>query len=131
MPATVRARKPARRGREFLVKRVLASDRQGNRAPVTDLKPRSTDPSDDQTADARVAEAIARIAAQGYPGRFEVNVGRVWCASCHSNVATKDVRWRVLEVVSGAVEVTVVGGIRCPICHEFGTAATALDLATN
>jgi len=98
---------------------------------VTDLKPRSTDPSSVDQADARVAEAVARIAAQGYPGRFEVTVGRVWCASCKSNVATKDVRWRVLEVVPGPGDVMVVGGIRCPICNERGTAATALDLSTN
>jgi hypothetical protein len=100
-------------------------------APVTDLKPRSSDPSGDDQGDASIAEAIARIASQGYPGRFEVTVGRVWCASCHSHVATKDVRWRVLEVVPGPLGVTVVGGIRCPICHECGTAATALDLSTN
>jgi hypothetical protein len=98
---------------------------------VTDLKPRSSDPSDDDQAQARVDEAVARIAAQGYPGRFEVTAERVWCASCHSHVATKDVRWRVLEVVPGPIEVTVVGGIRCPICRECGTAATALARGTN
>jgi hypothetical protein len=98
---------------------------------VTDLKPRSTDPSGDDQADGQIAAAIARIAEQGYPGRFEVTVGRVWCASCHSHVATKDVRWRVLEVVRGSAGVTVVGGIRCPICRERGTAATALDLSSN
>lgn len=98
---------------------------------MTDLKPPSTDPSGDDQADARVAEAISRIAGQGYSGRFEVTVGRVWCGSCHSHVATRDVRWRVLEVVHGSLGVTVVGGIRCPICHEYGTAATALDLSTN
>jgi hypothetical protein len=109
----------------------LPGERQGKTAPVTDVKPRSSDPSGDDEGDASIAEAVARIASQGYPGRFEVAVGRVWCASCHSHVATKDVRWRVLEVVPGPLGVTVVGGIRCPICHECGTAATALDLSTN
>jgi hypothetical protein len=98
---------------------------------VTDLKPRSTDPSPVDLADALVAEAIGRIAAEGYPGRFEVTTGRVWCSSCQSHVATRDVRWRVLEVVPTPDQVTVVGGIRCPICGDRGTAATALDLATN
>lgn len=78
-----------------------------------------------------MAEAIARIAAQGYPGHFQVTTGRVWCASCQSHVATKDVRWRVLEVVSGSDQTMVVGGIRCPVCSERGTAATVLDLSAN
>lgn len=98
---------------------------------MTDLKPRSTDPSTVDQADALVAEAIARIAAQGYPGRFEVSTGRVWCADCRSHVSTKDVRWRVLEIVPTPDQMTVVGGIRCPICGVRGTAATALDLASN
>jgi len=106
---------------------------------VTDLKPRGSDPLDaapsdpfgDEAAEAKVAEAIARIAADGYPGHFRVTGDRLWCASCRSNVSTHDVRWRVIEIVTGLHRMAVVGGIRCPVCSQRGTATTALDLLNS
>jgi len=102
---------------------------------VTELMPPSgthvADPFGDEAADAKIAEAIARIAADGYPGHFQVTRTHVWCANCQSNVSTQDIRWRVIEIVTGLHQMSVVGGIRCPICSERGTATTSLDLLNS
>lgn len=101
---------------------------------MTDLLPPGAEPSDplgdiDVVAiDPTIAEALARIAAGGYPGHFEVTRTHIWCASCRSTIATRDVRWRAIEIVTGPHGVSVVGGIRCPVCSERGTATTTLDL---
>lgn len=94
---------------------------------MTDLlperEPTSADPAVDQ-----VAEARARVAASGYPGRFEVDADRVWCESCHSHLSARDIRWRVVELVATPETMVVVGGIRCPICRVLGTAVNVTDL---
>jgi hypothetical protein len=101
---------------------------------VTELLPRgahSADPLHDEAADAKIAEAIARIAAQGYPGHFDVTRTHVRCTSCRSNVSTHDVRWRAIEIVTGLHQLSVVGGICCPVCSTRGTATTSLDLLNS
>jgi hypothetical protein len=74
-----------------------------------------------------VAEAIDRVSASGYPGRFLIHDDHVWCVSCRSRLSTRAIRWSLVEVVAAAEDTMMVGGFRCPVCRERGTAAAALS----
>ena len=95
---------------------------------MTDLKADGADPVDDDRDAGAIGQARERIAAAGYHGHFEVERDHVWCAACRSKIATDEVRWRVIEMVTGQHRMTVVGGIQCPVCGERGTALNTLDL---
>jgi DNA-directed RNA polymerase subunit RPC12/RpoP len=89
----------------------------------------SSRPDDDYLSPAsEIAAALDRLALAGFPATMEVARDHVRCGACGSRLATKDVRWQKIEMVSALDAVHVVGGIRCPVCGTGGTATTTLDL---
>lgn len=109
----------------------LAIRRRGYLGPVTDIMPAAATPRPEpgaiDAADPIIA-ALDRIALAGFPARMEVARDHVRCGSCGSRLATKDVRWQMLEMISTLDAMHVVGGIRCPVCEARGGATTTLDL---
>jgi hypothetical protein len=72
-----------------------------------------------------IAEAVARLEADGYAGQFAARAGgMVLCFTCHEeSVATAVPLHRLLrtEGVSDAADETAIAALACPRCSARGT----------
>ena len=76
-----------------------------------------------------VAEALADLAAEGFPAHFDIDDDGVHCLACRSRCHATDVSWIThAEVTSpSGGRSALVCGLRCPVCGARGTATATAE----